>query len=498
LAARLALPETEIPMVSLASSTAVAADHNCQQFSIARDSLRRLLPKRAPHAGIPLKDAACSREKIKIAPTAPVFCKLLTQRLARLSLWAGQAEIFSIERHRSTLGGKEPRPRPVCVSKGVTLGIPRLHEQGQAETGMLQTAVCDLFGIQLPILGAPMGGVAGPDLVAAVSEAGGLGILGHANLEPSEVRRQIRATLAATKKPFGIGLLFPTRTDRTEHDTTPRPLPTFLRKFVGTDGLADPPEQSYSHDLAEERLAIAIEQGVRVLALGLGAPPKVVQRAKASGMKVLALIGSRRAALEAETAGVDAIVAQGHEAGGHTGRTSTMVLVPQIVDAVRVPVIAAGGIADGRGVAAALVLGAAGVLVGTRLLATPEGQTSEAHKRRLVEMRDDETIVSRCYTGKPSRVIRNAFIDAWRGHEAEILPMPAQWERVAPLVIPAKQRGSIDVGNWPTGQCAVLIDAIAPAGEVVRKMADEAAKLLSNYPVKHPSQNAVTKDEGQT
>jgi NAD(P)H-dependent flavin oxidoreductase YrpB (nitropropane dioxygenase family) len=346
---------------------------------------------------------------------------------------------------------------------------------------MLRTAVSDLFEIRLPILGAPMGGVAGPDLVAAVSEAGGLGILGHANLEPSEVRRQIRATKAATKKPFGIGLLFPSRTERVEHGASRPSLPAFLQRFVGSDGLADAPELSYSHDLAEERLAIAIQEGVRVLALGLGAPTSVVSRAKAAGMKVLALIGSRRAALEAEAAGVEAIVAQGHEAGGHTGRTSTMVLVPQVADAVRVPVIAAGGIADGRGLAAALVLGAAGVLIGTRLLATPEGQTAETHKRRLVEMRDDETVVSRCYTGKPSRVIRNAFVDAWKGHEAEILPMPAQWERVAPVVIPAKHRGSIDIGNWPTGQCAVLVDAITPAGEIVRKMAVDAAELLSNH-----------------
>ena len=346
---------------------------------------------------------------------------------------------------------------------------------------MFRTAVSDLFGIEFPILGAPMGGVAGPELAAAVSVAGGLGLLGHANLEPDEVRQQIRATKAATDKPFGIGLLFPSRTLHADGGAIRRPLPVFLEQFVGSDGLAEIPQQTYSNDLAERRLAIAIEEGVRVLALGLGAPPAVVSRAKAAGMAVLALVGNRRAALEAEAAGVDAIVAQGHEAGGHTGRTSTMVLVPQIVDAVRVPVIAAGGIADGRGLAAALMLGAAGVVIGTRLLATPEARTAETHKLRLVDMRDDETVVSRCYTGKPSRVIRNAFIDAWKSHEAEILPMPAQWEQVAPVVIPAKRRGSIDIGNWPTGQCAVLVETIMPAGKVVRKIADDAAKLLANY-----------------
>jgi enoyl-[acyl-carrier protein] reductase II len=346
---------------------------------------------------------------------------------------------------------------------------------------MLRTPLNDLFGIDLPIFGAPMGGVAGPELVAAVSEAGGLGILGHANLEPDEVWRQIRLTKSRTDKPFGIGLLFPSRTEETKRDEARRPLPAFLEKFLDIDDLAEVPAHSYSHDLSGQRLAIAIEQGVRLLALGLGAPASVVARAKAAGMKVIALIGSRGAALEAELAGVDAVVAQGHEAGGHTGRTSTMVLVPQIVDAVRVPVIAAGGIADGRGLAAALVLGASGALIGTRLLATPEARTAETHKRRLVEMQEDETVVSRCYTGKPSRVIRNEFVDSWKGREAEILPMPAQWERVAPVVIPAKRRGSLEIGNWPTGQCAVLVRNITPAGEVIRQMADDATRLLSDH-----------------
>jgi NAD(P)H-dependent flavin oxidoreductase YrpB (nitropropane dioxygenase family) len=344
-----------------------------------------------------------------------------------------------------------------------------------------------------------MGGVAGPDLVAAVSEAGGLGILGHANLEPKEVHRQIRRTKEKTGKPFGIGLLFPSRTEDVKRVGASPLLPEFLEKFVGTDGLAEAPTSSYSHDLAEERLAIAIEENVPILALGLGAPASVVARAKAAGMKVIALVGSRRAALEVETVGVDAIVAQGHEAGGHTGRTSTLVLVPQIVDAVSVPVIAAGGVADGRGLAAVLMLGASGALIGTRLLATPEAQTAETHKLRLVEMQDDETVVSRCYTGKPSRIIRNEFVEAWKGHEAEILPMPAQWQRVAPVVIPAKNRGSIEIGNWPTGQCAVLVRTVTPAGDVVRKMADDAAKLLSTPPlVKVAKNRRKIRHENQT
>lgn len=344
----------------------------------------------------------------------------------------------------------------------------------------LATAATKLFGVELPIFGGPMGGVAGPELVGAVSEAGGLGLLGHANLGPAEVRNQIRQTQALTCKPFGIGLLFPTRRAAGAGQTRQTSIPDFLERFIGPEGLAEVPAAPYSHELAEERLAIAIDEGVKVLALGLGAPAHVVERAKSAGMKIIVLTGSRKAAVEAAKLGVDAVVAQGHEAGGHTGRTSTMVLVPQVVDAVNIPVIAAGGIVDGRGLAAALMLGAEGVLVGTCLLATPEARTDINHKQRIVDMRDDDTVVSRCYTGKPSRVVRNAFVDAWKGHEAEIMDMPAQWERVAPLVIPAKRRGSMDVANWPTGQGAVLIDAIRPAGNVVRTMAAVAVQCLEH------------------
>jgi len=341
--------------------------------------------------------------------------------------------------------------------------------------------LCQMLGVRLPILGAPMGGVAGPELAAAVSRAGGLGILGHANLAPARVHAEIRQARALTKAPIGIGLLFPTnpRPASSRPGGIAPPLPEFLHEL----GVPDPSvsvvdDRTYDHDLAAERLEIAISEGVEVLACGLGIPEDVVERAHRGGMKVIALVGSRKAALAAEARGVDVIVAQGHEAGGHTGRTSSLVLWPQIVDAVRLPVVAAGGIVDGRSLAAALMLGAAGVLVGTRLLATPEALTAQSHKDKVVSMVDDETIVSRSYTGKPSRVIRNRFTDAWAGHDDAMLPMPAQWEMVAPLVIPAKAAGSIEIGNWPTGQGAVQVRGEMPAADVVREMAREAQALL--------------------
>lgn len=341
---------------------------------------------------------------------------------------------------------------------------------------------CRILGIDYPIFGAPMGGVAGAELAAAVSSAGGIGILGHANVEAQESERQIRLARSLTSKPLGIGLMFPSRGDAAPHVAgAARPLPDFLRPFLDSSG-APPSHKAALFDLAsaERKLGIAIDNGIKLLSCGLGAPEHIVKRAKSAGMTVISLVGSLRAAIEVEQRGVDMIVAQGHEAGGHTGRTSTMVLVPQVVDAVKVPVIAAGGIVDGRGVAAAMMLGAAGALIGTRLIASPEARTAQTHKQAIVEMKDDETTVSRCYTGKPSRVINNAFIKAWKGHENEILPMPDQGELVAPVVIPAKDRGSIEVANWPTGQGAVLVKSIMPAADIVRSIAAEASALLGD------------------
>ncbi|MCC7427288.1 MAG: nitronate monooxygenase [Alphaproteobacteria bacterium] len=341
--------------------------------------------------------------------------------------------------------------------------------------------VCERLGIALPIVGAPMGGCAGPELVAAVSEAGGLGLLGHANMPLDEMREQIRAVKARTSRPFGVGLLFPSGTKATPKGGEPPALPSFLAPFT-RDFPAEggPKARRYDNELAAERLEVAIAEKVPVLSFGLGAPPSAIARAKGAGMTIIALVGSRRAAIEVAARGADILVAQGHESGGHTGRTATLVLVPQVVDAVKLPVLAAGGISDGRGLAAALMLGASGVLIGTRLLATPEARTADTHKHAIVEMEDDNTIVSRCYTGKPSRVIRNAFTDAWKGHDAEILPMPSQWEMIEPLVEPAKRAGSLAIANWPTGQGAVLIEAVTPAGEVVRSIAADAARLLGS------------------
>jgi len=193
----------------------------------------------------------------------------------------------------------------------------------------------------------------------------------------------------------------------------------------------------------------------------------------------MSLVGAVRQAVRLADMGVDAVVAQGVEAGGHVGAVTTLVLVPQVVDAVRVPVLAAGGIVDGRGVAAALVLGAQGAWLGTRFLATLESAAHENHKKAILAVDEQGTAVSRCYTGKPSRVLRNRFIERWRGREAEILPMPWQRIWVDPLVAPAKDAGRIDLANFPTGQAAGAITDIPPAAAVVARLVAETEEALA-------------------
>lgn len=343
----------------------------------------------------------------------------------------------------------------------------------------LHTSVCDLLGIDYPVFGAPMGGVALVDLAVAVSNAGGCGTLGLTSFTPEEIRAMVREVRGRTGRPFGVGLMFPGDLPPSRVEA-PAELPAFLRPvWERVRDLPLPPARpTLTEELARAQLAVLIEERVPLLACGLGTPGWVVERAHAARLRVASLVGSVSAARAVDALGVDLVVAQGHEAGGHTGRVTSFVLIPQVVDAVRVPVLAAGGIADGRGVAAALALGAQGVWVGTRLLATPEAAAAEEHKRRVVEMATDETVVSRCYTGKPSRVLRNTFVDLWTHHQDEVLAMPVQRVWMEPIVGRARAAGLVDIVNYPTGQVATGVRAIKPAAEVVRELVDDAVRAL--------------------
>ena len=325
-----------------------------------------------------------------------------------------------------------------------------------------------------------MGGVALAELAAAVSEAGGLGLLGLTSFSPQEIESEIRRVRQLTAKPFGVGLLFPIDLPASA-PLIPPSFPDFLAPlWERVRALPAPPSRAgLTLDLVRAQLDVVVRECVPLLACGLGSPEWVVERAHAAGVKVASLVGSVRAAKSVEALGVDLIVAQGHEAGGHVGAAATLTLIPQVVDTVRTCVVAAGGIGDGRGVAAALALGAQGVWIGTRLLATPEAQTSAAHKERVLTLNDEDTVVSRAYSGKPSRVIRNTFTRLWRQHEGDILPMPAQRMWMEPIAARARVAGIIDIGNFPTGQVAGLVREIKPAGEVIRELVRDTVDVIT-------------------
>ena len=311
---------------------------------------------------------------------------------------------------------------------------------------MLHTDVCDLFEVEVPILLAGMGGVAMAELTAAVSNAGGLGVLGGAMLDADGLRREIRKTRELTDKPFAVDLLAPI------------------------------PEQIRPH------MKVIFEEKIRIFVAGLAVPGPFIAEMHEHGMKVVVMCGKVRHAMKAEQAGADCVAAQGTEAGGHTGEIGTLALIPQVVDAVKIPVLAAGGIADGRGIAASLALGAKGVVIGTRFCAATEAAAARAYQRALVEGSDDSTVRTRCYTGKPARAIRNAYTTEWEGHPQDIQPYPLQ-------VMQSVQAGVFDYSGrrgdadplrtfMPAGQALGLIRDVRPAGEIVRDLMRETSAAI--------------------
>ncbi|MEZ5854903.1 MAG: nitronate monooxygenase [Hyphomicrobiaceae bacterium] len=318
--------------------------------------------------------------------------------------------------------------------------------------------LCRLLGIRYPILQAGMYQVAYGRLAAAVSNAGGLGVIGSAYMDPERLRQEIRLARSLTDKPFGVDILF--------------------AKVQG----GDPLTAAYEREV-EAHIEVTFDERVPIIVAGLGDPVAIMPRAKQSGVKVMALVGTSRQARAVERSGVDAIIASGHEGGGHVGRIGTMALVPKVVDTVRVPVVAAGGLADGRGLVAALALGAHGVWMGTRFIATTEARGHDNYKRRITEIDEDGTTVTRAHSGKTNRMIRNAFTQSWQGREAEIKPYPVQLKEVGEAAsIRGRIDGDVTGGVLPAGQGSGLIDRVESAGEVVRTIAAEATRILARLP----------------
>ena len=308
-----------------------------------------------------------------------------------------------------------------------------------------RTPICDLFGIDHPIFLADMGQVAYAEVCAAVSAAGGFGTLGMVGASPQAIRAEMRKVKTRTQKPFGVDLL--------------QALP----------------------DQVEAAIDVIIEEGAGAFIAGLGIPGAVVGRCHAGGVKVVSMCGTVDHARRAEDAGCDVVVAQGTEAGGHTGKVAAMALIPQTVDAVKIPVLAAGSIVDGRGFIAALALGAQGIWMGTRFIASTEARAAQQFKERVVDAGSSDTVVTRCYSGKPMRVIRNPYVDEQERQAEEIKRFPEQlFQSAMAGVMNYVDDGATDRLRtcMPAGQGIGGIHDIVPAGEIVARVLREARAIV--------------------
>jgi nitronate monooxygenase len=335
------------------------------------------------------------------------------------------------------------------------------------------------------------------ELVIAVSEAGGLGVLGGSGFTVEELRDAIREIKSKTDKPFGVDILLPTSLDTggiKKDDVKEIPITEVLKKLPEshTDwyekikkefNLPDPDikvRYTTTTRRPQEAIQVCIEERVPLFCAGLGNPGFMVKDAHAAGIKVLGITGNTKNAKRMAESGIDLLVAQGHEGGGHTGRIGTMALLPQAIDAAYpVPVLAAGGIGDGRGLAAALAMGCIGVWVGTRFLATTEGGALPVNKQHILDSTDEDTRVSRAYTGKTLRASYNKYHDLWDSSGLDALPFPTQVMISSALLWSFVEAKKDEYIGGLAGQISGLIKEIKPARQVLEEMVEEAVEILS-------------------
>ena len=305
----------------------------------------------------------------------------------------------------------------------------------------MKTEVTELLGIEYPIIQGGMAWVAEYHLAAGVSNAGGLGLIGAANAPAEWVREQIREAKKLTDKPFGVNIML---------------------------------MSSYADEVAK----VVAEEGVKVVTTGAGNPEKYMELWKNAGIKVIPVVASVALARRMERCGADALVAEGCESGGHIGETTTMVLVPQVVDAVKIPVIAAGGIADGRGVAAAFMLGARGVQMGTHFVVTKESIVHENYKQAILKAKDIDTRVTGRSTGHPVRVLRNQVTRKYLDMEKQ----GATFEELESLTVGglrrAVQEGDVTNGSLMAGQSSGLVKEECTCKELIDRLVKETDALI--------------------
>ncbi len=358
--------------------------------------------------------------------------------------------------------------------------------------------LCRLLGIRYPICQAGMYQVAYGPLAAAVSNAGGLGVIGGAGFSPDRLREEIAKVRSMTDKPFGVDLLLPSNflggaasgeIPRDPRELIPESSKAGMRKIADDLGIEWKPVEQVNSPLANRRqgggmsddqMEVVIDEKVPVFAAGLGTPAPWLDRLHANGTKVLSLVGNTKNAKRVAAAGVDVVVAQGTEAGGHTGRVATMALIPQVVDSVSpTPVVAAGGIADGRGLAAALALGAIGVWCGTAFLVSNEANQPEIQKQRILAATDEDTRITKLYSGKTMRNITNPLIEAWEAASIPAMPMGLQGALTGDLLNSVRAAGRDDLMMNAAGQISGMLTKSRPAADILYDMVAEAADILA-------------------
>jgi nitronate monooxygenase len=343
-----------------------------------------------------------------------------------------------------------------------------------------------LFGIEHPVVQAPMAGASTPAMAVAVANAGGMGSLGCAMMSTEQLKAAAGEVAAGTSGAVNFNFFVHEEPDLARHDSAP--MKAALAPYYAEYGLGEvaPPRagaSAFNDGMLEALLACR----PKVASFHFGLPkPHAIEALKRAGVKLVGNATNVAEAKALEAGGMDAIVAQGAEAGGHRGAfigaahendMGTMALVPLVVDAVKVPVIAAGGIFDGRGVAAAFMLGAVGAQIGTAFLRSPESAVPELHKRALAETPDNATKLTRLFSGRPARSIRNRLVRELAEHEADAAPFPAQRAMIGPLAKAAGERGTSDFMQLWSGQAGLRAEA-APCGQIFRRICDEALALL--------------------
>lgn len=303
--------------------------------------------------------------------------------------------------------------------------------------------ICNILGIKYPIFQGGMAWISDSKLAAAVSNAGGLGIIAGANAPASYIRNEIKETKKLTDKPFGLNIMI-------------------------------------LSDNADELADIAIEEGVKVITTGAGNPGKFMERWKQAGIIVIPVVASVALAKRMERCGADAVIAEGCEAGGHIGKLTTMVLLPQVVDAVNIPVIGAGGIADGRGIAAAFALGASGIQVGTRFLVSEECQIHDNYKNAVIKSKDIDTVVTGRCTGHPVQVLKNKLAKEYLKLEKNNVSFDKLEELGRGALKKAVVDGDIENGSLMAGQISGMLKKVQTSKEIIEEMFNEYEEIKKN------------------